>query len=483
MTVVIITKHNIHLLQHIISKLPISYKYNINNNLITVLYIINDIPVGYGHLKKQNLDIILDIYVLKDFRNQTIGTILIDYLISVAKINNINMLQLYIGTHNDNAIHLANKKGFLKINENNSICYMELDINYILPISIGKALDKLSILYIKLRNIKDSKNLLKIKTEYDIISKYTGKYITNNKFLYNILARINLDIWKIKDEYNISKNTSLCKQLIDENDKRSRIKKKINHNTNYLFTEYNNFKLSKCVVYICSGFEYNVTSIGMIRYLSIMYDNVIIVCDPKSMKNTQLFYIDDPDIKIYPNLPNISGCENYDIFNYGDNSINCIPFNFYNNLHIEPSIFWDYFYISKPLTNLYNNIKDIQYVFVHNINKHGRVFDIKIIEDTLNISKDYILIVNPCINMYKSSHKFYNLANKFVYKQLIEYSEIIINATGVIVCDSPLFYMAINLNIKTDKCYYTSKNIDYIYNSIYNPKYRTFIQKFNRINL
>ena len=60
---------------------------------------------------------------------------------------------------------------------------------------------------------------------------------------------------------------------------------------------------------------------------------------------------------------------------------------------------------------------------------------------------------------------------KMHYKPVLHYKKIIENADLIILSDSSFFCMALNLDIKTDKCYYVVRgdpnydcdNYDYIY--------------------
>ena len=76
-----------------------------------------------------------------------------------------------------------------------------------LPVSLGEAIDKLTILEIKLENIKDSRKL-EVKNEYDILYNQLYNIIEKYKSYYNLMKQINLDIWylmdKLRDETNIN---------------------------------------------------------------------------------------------------------------------------------------------------------------------------------------------------------------------------------------------------------------------------------------
>ena len=76
-----------------------------------------------------------------------------------------------------------------------------------LPVSLGEAIDKLTILEIKLENIKDCRKL-EVKNEYDILYNQLYNIIEKYKSYYNLMKEINLDIWylmdKLRDETNIN---------------------------------------------------------------------------------------------------------------------------------------------------------------------------------------------------------------------------------------------------------------------------------------
>ena len=98
-----------------------------------------------------------------------------------------------------------------------------------LPVSLGEALDKLTILEIKLEKINDNRKI-DVQKEYDILYDKLKLYIQKFSFYYKILKQTNLDIWEIKDDfrYNNGDKAKLCFKIIEDNDRRFRIKKKIN---------------------------------------------------------------------------------------------------------------------------------------------------------------------------------------------------------------------------------------------------------------
>ena len=105
-------------------------------------------------------------------------------------------------------------------------------------ISVGELLDKISILEIKLKNIKDKDKLNHIKKEYQILMKIKKKFKIKrsvNKY-YNQLKRINTNLWNIENRIRkyeklktFNKNfISTARRVYFTNDKRSQVKLKIN---------------------------------------------------------------------------------------------------------------------------------------------------------------------------------------------------------------------------------------------------------------
>ena len=106
-------------------------------------------------------------------------------------------------------------------------------------ISAGELLDKISILEIKLDNIKDKEKLVEINKEHKSLeeAKKTNIEITDNlQKLINQLKEINLALWNIEEEKRVcEKNSDFGKNFIQlsrnvyiNNDKRARIKSDIN---------------------------------------------------------------------------------------------------------------------------------------------------------------------------------------------------------------------------------------------------------------
>ena len=107
-------------------------------------------------------------------------------------------------------------------------------------ISAGELLDKISILEIKLDNIKDKEKLVEINKEHKSLeeAKKTNIEITDNlQKLINQLKEINLALWNIEEEKRVCEKNSdfgknfiqLSRNVYKNNDKRAKIKSDINN--------------------------------------------------------------------------------------------------------------------------------------------------------------------------------------------------------------------------------------------------------------
>ena len=153
-----------------------------------------------------------------------------------------------------------------------------------LPVSIGEALDKLSILDIKLDNIKDSRRD-NVKVEYDMLYEKLETYVKQSKKYYDMLKKTNSYIWNLMDLLRDGQNieddryVKLCKDTIISNDVRFRIKNKINIMTNSLLKEQKGYKCLKVLIDLTNYTENIELLIRPLCYYSILYDEIHIKTD------------------------------------------------------------------------------------------------------------------------------------------------------------------------------------------------------------
>lgn len=353
-----------------------------------------------------------------------------------------------------------------------------------LPVSIGEALDKLTILDIKMKKITDNRKN-DVEREFNLLSSKLEKYKTNYIFYYNILLSINESIWVMldifRDTNNLQEQNQLCTQIIKENDNRFRVKKKINNLSNSFYKEQKGYMPKTAFVLTHLGLGDNIMTIGAVRYLSTCYDKVLVVCKEKNKNNMALLYGDDETIEIYSveddkNISPKKGfnhnrfkqiTENHDLYLAGCHCLTKhhepftdLPFNFYRDMGINEKYFKEYFHVHIPQKSnlLFNKVKNNNYIFIHNSASTGTVFSIDEVENKFKFNRQEILVINPNKNIYNNDDKYFKLAEEFLNHPLAFYIDVIINAKQIIITDSSFFSLAINLPIKTKECYIKSRN-------------------------
>ena len=346
----------------------------------------------------------------------------------------------------------------------------------LLEVSTGEAIDKLSILDIKCKKIRDEESLNECAKEYNLLYKSLQDIIIKYKFLYEKLIETNLKIWNMQDQIRVENDKSqstidLCLQIIYENDKRFRIKKKINLLSESELKEQKGYTKKTAFVLSHLGLGDMICMIGAVRYLSLSYDNVIVVCKNRYLKNVKLFYKDDDAISFFPveNDSEISPCfgfpnqkfieitKKYDVYKCGlhDNrKIYNIPNSFYMNFNIDTLVRKNYFSIPscEESKMLFDKVKNIKYIFIHQQSSTCKKDILSLIEN-----KEDFLIIDPNSNIYDKTHKYFNLCNEFLNIPLIHYVDTIKNANQIYMVDSSFFCLAMHLDLsKVEKKFVTS---------------------------
>ena len=126
-----------------------------------------------------------------------------------------------------------------------------------IEVSNGEIIDKLTILEIKLDQIKDQEKLVNIQKEYDYLKEIVDQIYTDSdsvaeelQVLHTDLLNVNKTLWNIEDfirEHERAENFSLdfvelARSVYYTNDDRSDVKKKINVLTGSLFVEEKSYE-------------------------------------------------------------------------------------------------------------------------------------------------------------------------------------------------------------------------------------------------
>ncbi len=108
-----------------------------------------------------------------------------------------------------------------------------------IEVSNGEIADKLTIIEIKLKQIKDEAKLKNLKNEYQVLDEAVSKIIKKEHPLYQELLKINQELWDIEDKIrDLERDKDFGEEFVKTarsvyftNDKRSEIKRKINELT------------------------------------------------------------------------------------------------------------------------------------------------------------------------------------------------------------------------------------------------------------
>lgn len=108
-----------------------------------------------------------------------------------------------------------------------------------IEVSNGEIADKLTIIEIKLENIKDEKKLANLRNEFKVLDEAVSKIIKKDHALYQELLKINKQLWNIEDrirELEKAKDfgaefVEVARSVYFTNDKRSDVKRQINELT------------------------------------------------------------------------------------------------------------------------------------------------------------------------------------------------------------------------------------------------------------
>jgi len=118
-----------------------------------------------------------------------------------------------------------------------------------IEVSIGEALDKVSILTIKLNKIQETDKLRNVSKELNILTKELPRGILEDP-LYEKLCSVNLKLWEIEDEVRECERKGdfnlnfirLARAVYHRNDERSEIKREINIKYNSELIEEKSYK-------------------------------------------------------------------------------------------------------------------------------------------------------------------------------------------------------------------------------------------------
>jgi hypothetical protein len=358
-----------------------------------------------------------------------------------------------------------------------------------LPVSIGEAIDKLTILDIKYEMIKDDRRN-DCKKEYDILLKELNNFLIDNYYFYGILKYINLKIWKdqdiIRDLKDDAKIGKLSIQILKDNDARFRIKKIINDKLNSELKEQKGYNktIAAFIGHMGMGDFFNLN--GAIRYISILYDEVILFCPFQYADNIKQMFSDLNNIKylevdknnLYTRvtkdvIEQASDVKINSLYKSGyqlntNADVSRIPLSFYDEMNIDREVMKVFSKISRPVTsvNLKNILKEmnITYSLYHLIGSADcNSYSFDKVESKYKNDADH-LIIDVKKNRYEVGHKYYEIANLFINLPILEYCDIMMTAKELYFVNSSFFCLAARICDDVDqiKVCYCDQDLTYL---------------------
>jgi hypothetical protein len=343
-----------------------------------------------------------------------------------------------------------------------------------LPVSLGEALDKLTILDIKLQKIQDERRH-DVYKEYDALSNILGEYVAAYPYHYRILKEINLLLWEIQDRFHGKDTTpeqggQMCREILLENDRRFRVKAKINALANSALREQKGYAKKRAFVYTHLGLGDMYWMNGAVRYLATAYDEVHVVCKKRNEVNAAAMYADDPSIKLFvinddadlhpwPARRHYFADQGFVVYSCGffapkpDKAIYELPLSFYDDMMIPREIRRTYFHVprTEAARALAAAFYDIPYVLVH---QESSVQTLPIVEK-LRAAGETRLILDLNRNHYTGTGDG-SLAQLVVNKPVLDYTYLLEGAEEVHMIESSIYCLASHLDlsgVKRRVCY------------------------------
>src|SRR5579863_6747128 len=148
-----------------------------------------------------------------------------------------------------------------------------------IEVSDGEALDKLSILYIKLQNIKNETKNKNVSNEINAIMPVVSKCLTVNNKLFYILKFVNQQIYDLSDKIRMMKITDeeyakTMEKIFLTNEMRFQLKNMINSKSK--LKEQKNYEKKKLKICLPTNDEMLESLIGIIEYFIINYNLEIV---------------------------------------------------------------------------------------------------------------------------------------------------------------------------------------------------------------
>ena len=340
----------------------------------------------------------------------------------------------------------------------------------VLPVSLGEALDKLTILDIKMHKIQDERKQ-DVQKEYAALLEKLNPHVAAYPYHYRILKDINLKLWEIQDRFH-GKNTTadegaqICREILLENDRRFRVKAKINTLANSALREQKGYAKKRAFVYTHLGLGDMYWMNGAVRYLATAYDEVQVVCKRRNAANAEAMYADDPSITLYlidddvdlhpwPVRRHYFVEQGFMVYSCGffaqkpDRAIYDLPHSFYDDMMVPREIRNQYFHVPRTegAKALAAAFQGRAYVVVH---QQSSVQTLAIVEK-LRAAGETRLILDLNKNHLEKGSADYALAELVVNKPVLDYTYLMEGAEELWMIESSIYCLASHLDLSRVK--------------------------------
>lgn len=322
----------------------------------------------------------------------------------------------------------------------------------LIEVSLGDALDRLSILDIKLSKISDQTKLMSIKNSYDKLKETLNGLYT--EYDYTIIKYINTLLFEAEDVAHMP-NSCLRdhKKIKKLNTMRVNIKRYIDIKHGFEKNiEQKSYNKTVGLFVGHHGYGDMILLNGAIRYSSFMVDELHVFCKVEYLDNlknmfsdcTNIYFItcEDSTQLVIPEYLSRTVTHEFISGVYLQNPLPedyNITRHFYNDLNIPLEVMYTFFHI--PYEQL--EIPEEPYVFIQT---KCRTKDQPL--DIITWNLDEKLTIDPNINQYEHGHMYYHIAERYVNKPISSYVELIKNAKQLHLVDSCFACMAWVLRIK-----------------------------------
>jgi len=328
------------------------------------------------------------------------------------------------------------------------------------PSSIGEALDRLTILQLKLEFIQD-KRREDVQREYNDLFDLVKDFIARDSWHYEKLLLVNKIMWQIQDILHEGKahdkdhEYQLMKELAVQNQRRFRIKRTLNENLGSKHREQKGYKGKKIFLLSHLGMGDQLFMNGAVRFFATYYDEIRLVVKKATLENVKTLYKDEPSVTFHivdadEEVSPKFGCpletfkrtvEGFDGiglcgFHTDGSKMEEFPFNFYSDIGLPKEILKEWSFLPSLQGT---PIPSEPFIFYNNTSSN----------QTMNIPIDIQaqLVLNPAINMYPTGHRWHQVAQEWVGLPLFEYTNLLKGASKLFMVDSSFFCMALLLNL------------------------------------